>query len=197
MSRTRCPRRPRLAPTALALLLLPLLSLSCAYRFAAAGGLPEGVTRVRAPVFINHTAEPGIEALFAQSLREQLAQTGVRADAGAEAELLGEVLGVWGGPTILTTPTPQQPAPVLASYRLFASVRLRLLRGGNTLGAVEVVGSEDFLPGRIGGSGDILVTESNRQAALHRLSERLMREALDRMQPRARARGASSTVTGP
>lgn len=179
--------------------LCSLTASSCAYRFAAVGSLPENIQRVRAPVFINHTPEPGMEALFVTALRNELSRVGVRADADAEAELLGEVLGVWGGPTILSTPDVEagQTQALLASYRIFASVRLRLLRGGQTLGQVDVVGSEDFLPGRIGLSGDILVTESNRQAALHRLSDRLMREALDRMQTRARPAAATTTTAAP
>ncbi len=168
------------------LLLLAAFALSasaCRYRFAAVGALPGGLTQVRAPVFQNHTAEPGLESLFSGALRQELSRMGVEPEAGAEAELSGEVLGLWGGPTVSTTPT-QTPEGVnvparLASYRLFASVRLRLHKGGQTLAQVDVVGAEDFLPG-----DDVLGTESNRQAALHRLSLRLMREGLDRLAAR-------------
>jgi hypothetical protein len=106
------------------------------------------------------------------------------------------VLGVWGGATIVTTPTEADPTEVLASYRVFASIRLRLVKGGQTLSHVDLVASEDFLPGRIDGAGDILLTESNRHAALHRLSERLMREGFDRLQSRARTTTSPAPSSG-
>lgn len=165
--------------TVLAALVLCLSS--CGYRFAAGGGgLPEGITRVTSPIFFNHTAEPGLEVVFTRALREQLMRSGIKTGAtGAEAELQGEVLNVWGGPTILTTPLTQGEIPALASYRIWASAKLRLVKDGRVLADLDVVGSEDFLPGV-----DILESEQNRQAALHRLAERLMLEGFDRLAPR-------------
>ncbi len=61
-----------------------LLFLSaCGYRFTAGGGaLPQGIREVYAPVFINRTAEPGLETLFTQALREYLVRHGVAGRAG-------------------------------------------------------------------------------------------------------------------
>lgn len=159
---------------------LVLSCSGCGYRFAAGGGdLPEGVTRVTSPIFFNHTAEPGLEVVFTRALREQLLRNGIKtAAAGADAELHGEVLGVWGGPTILTTPQRQDEAAALASYRIWASAKLRLVKEARVLAETDVVGSEDYLPGR-----DILDSEQNRQEALHRLAERLMQEGFDRLTP--------------
>ncbi len=158
-----------------------LLCASCGYRFGAGGGgLPDGVTRVVSPVFHNNTAEPGLEVIFTRALREQLMRSGVRtAASGPAPELRGEVLAVWGGPTILTTPIRQGETPTLASYRIWASAKLRLVEGERVLAETDIVGSEDYLPGQ-----DILDSERNRQAALHRLAERLMTDGFDRLSPR-------------
>lgn len=157
-----------------------LLALaSCGYRFAAGGGpLPENITAVRAPVFVNHTAEPGLEAVFTRALREQLMHSGVRSDPTAEAELRGEVLGVDAGATILTTPPPGAAEPPrLASYRISVAARLQLVKGERVLAQTDVAGVEDYLPG----FEDILRSDANRQAALQRLAHRLMREGYERL----------------
>jgi hypothetical protein len=103
-------------------------------------------------------------------------QAGVRADPTAEAELRGEVLAVGGGGTILTTPAPGTE-PRLASYRIFVTAKLKLVKGERVLAETDVAGSEDYPPG----FEDILRSESNRQAALHRLAQRLMRDGYDRL----------------
>jgi hypothetical protein len=163
---------------ALAVAALALSLTACSYRFAAGGGpLPENVTAVRAPVFVNQTAEPGLEVVFTRALREQLMHAGVRADPAAEAELRGEVLAVGGGATILTTPPPGGGDPRLASYRIFVTAKLKLVKGERVLAETDVTGSEDYPPG----FEDILRSESNRQAALQRLAQRLMRDGYDRL----------------
>jgi hypothetical protein len=170
--------RPRAPVPAFSGLLLAVTLSACGYRFAAGGGLlPENVTSVRAPLFVNHTAEPGLETVFTRALREQLMHSGVRSDPAAEAELRGEVLNVWGGATILTTPPPGVAEPRLASYRIFATAKLKLLKGERVLAETDVTGSEDYPPG----FEDILRSESNRQAALQRLAQRLMRDGYDRL----------------
>lgn len=157
-----------------------LVSAGCGYRFAASGDpLPEGVNRVRAPLFTNRTQEPGLETVFTQALRGELMRAGISTSANAESELQGELLNVWGGPTILTTPSVQGEVSTLASYRVFAVVRLRLVTNGRVLKEADVSGSEDYLPGQ-----DLLRAEANRQAALQRLADRLMREGYDRLRVR-------------
>jgi hypothetical protein len=166
---------------ALVIAVVALGQARCGYRFAAGGGtLPENVTHVRAPVFANHTAEPGLEVIFTRALRRELMQSGVQSDPAAEAELRGEILSVWGGPTILTTASADGGEPRLASYRIFASAKLALVRNGRLLGEANVSGSEDYLPG----FEDILRSDANRQAALQRLADRLMREGYDQMRVR-------------
>jgi hypothetical protein len=97
-----------------------------------------------------------------------------------DARLEGVVTNVNSYPTIVTEPTiengVERPAQ-LASYRAFAEARLRLLKDERVLAETSVSGTEDYLPG----SGDVLEAEANRQAALHRLTETLMREGYERL----------------
>ena len=164
-----------------------LSGAGCGYRFAPLGGeLPEGVRTVCVPVFRNDTAEPGLEALFTRKLRQELVRSGVLGNHGAcEASVEGVIRGVGSAPTILTEPlyegNTRVAEPQLASYRASVTVGLRLVREGRVLSAAVVSGTEDFLPGTAGVSGDVLESEANRQAALQRLAETLMREGYERL----------------
>ncbi|HEX8824288.1 MAG TPA: LPS assembly lipoprotein LptE [Archangium sp.] len=164
-----------------------LSGLGCGYRFTPRdGGLPEGVRSVCAPVFRNDTPEPGLELLFTRAFRQEMGRSGVLGGSGAcEATVEGTVLGVGSTPTIITEPVYQGNTriaePQLASYRASATVHLRLVRDGRELATATVSGNEDFLPGTASVSGDVLEAEANRQAALHRLAETMMREGLDRL----------------
>jgi hypothetical protein len=166
---------------------LLLSGLGCGYRFTPRGAaLPEGVRTVCARVFSNNTPEPGLELLFTRAFRQELVRAGVLGGAGAcEAYVEGVVVGVGSAPTILTEPVFQGNTrvadPQLASYRASAAVQLRLVKDGRVLAETTVSGNEDFLPGTASVSGDVLEAEANRQAALHRLSETLMREGYDRL----------------
>jgi hypothetical protein len=150
-----------------------LLLAACGYRFTAGGGgLPQGIREVYAPVFINRTAEPGLEALFTQALREQLVRAGVAGTTSSKAQLIGEIQSVSGTQTAYTT------SGTLASYRLFAQVGVRLMNNGIAIpnAAVTVSGQEEYLQGR-----NVLESETNRGAALRRLASTLMRDAYDRL----------------
>ena len=173
----------------------------CGYRWVPRGSLlPGGVRSVCAPIFANRTSEAHVEALFTQSLREELARAGrLGRDGACDARLEGEIVGLSAGGTLVTEPVfrfradgqpdrqndddptslveQAQPA-TLASYRAYATVVLRLVRDGQVVAETAVSGSEDFLPGR---EGDITEAEAYRQAAIERLSDALMREGYDRL----------------
>jgi hypothetical protein len=153
-------------------LLLGVLLLSCGYRFTAGGGsFRGGIRRAYVPVLTNRTPEPGLEAIFTQSLREQLVRAGSAGDSSSEAQIVGEVLAVSGSPTLST-------AGGLASYRLSATVALRLINKGVDVpnSWVQVSAQEEYLPG-----GNVLQSEANRSAALRRLADAVMRDAYDRL----------------
>ena len=161
----------RIAPLALALLLS-----GCGYHFVAQGILPDGVHEVAAPVFANRTSEPSLEAVFTRAFRDELNRRGQLAMGSAEATLKGEILAVSGAPTVVSQ------TYVLASYRLTAHLRLTLLKGTQVIGAADVTGSEDYLPAK---AGDVLLSESNRQAAIAHLAQTLARTGLDRLESAA------------
>ncbi|MDQ3265470.1 MAG: LPS assembly lipoprotein LptE [Myxococcota bacterium] len=155
-------------------LLLSLLACSCGYRFTAGGAdLPEGVRKVCAPLYVNRTAEAGLELVFTESLRAHLIRAGTLG-SDCQAQLNGEVVAVWGGPTVITN------RGVLASYRIFARVQLRLTKADKLLAQTEVTGWEDYLPSAET-QQDVLRVEANRQAALRRLSDALAREAYEKL----------------
>lgn len=154
--------------------LILLAATGCGYRFTAGGApLPEGIRAVHVPVFTNRTAESGVEAIFTEVLREQCIRAGVLGDASTEARIEGEVRGVGGAPTILS------PSGTLASYRLYGSAHLKLVKAGRVLHEIDVSAQEDYLPERV--DGDVLITEMNRQTAMRRLAETLMRDGYDRL----------------
>jgi len=151
-----------------------VLAGGCGYRFTAGGApLPEDIRSVCVDVFENRTAEPGLELTFTSALRERAIRAGTLA-GGCQGRIAGEVLNVWGGPWVSTS------AGALASYRIFATVHLRLSRGGRAVAEAEVTGAEDYLPGPEAG-GDILHVEASRQAALRRLAQSLMRDGYERL----------------
>lgn len=158
-----------------------LIATACGYRFVRAGeNLPEGIQSVCAPMLMNRTSESALETIFTQSLREQLTRAGVLGGTGScEASLEGEILGVGASPTILgfaDAGFDRAQELRLASYRTTVVVRLHLIKGGRILRATEVAASEDFLPG-----AELLDSEANRQAALRRLADELMRDAYERL----------------
>ena len=149
---------------------------ACEYRLTAGGGaLPQGIREVYAPVFINRTAEPGLETLFTQALREYLVRQGVAGTRSSQAQVIGEILSVTGFPTTTTA------SGTLASNRVSATLAMRLMTKGRSVpnGAVTVAGTEDYVPGR-----NVLESETNRAAALRRLAESLARDAYDRLATR-------------
>ncbi|MCP3144778.1 LPS assembly lipoprotein LptE [Pyxidicoccus xibeiensis] len=140
----------------------------CGYRFVPKdAGLPEGINSVCAPIFGNETAEPTLETLFTRFLRQELTRVGRLSGTGAcDARLEGTVLWIGNSPTIAGN-----------YFRIAAQARLRLVKDGQILRETVVGGSEDYLLG----SGDILEAEANKQAALDRLAELLMRDGYDRL----------------
>lgn len=145
-----------------------LASAGCGYRFVSkSDGLPEGVTALCAPVFVNETPEPALETLFTRFLRQELTRAGrLSTGKACDARLEGTVLSVGSSPTISGN-----------YFRVWANARLRLVKDGQVLKETQVGGTEDYLQG----TGDVLEAEANRQAALDRLAEVLMRDGYDRL----------------
>jgi hypothetical protein len=149
-------------------------AVGCGYGFSAGGpGLPKGIHKVFAPVVVNRTSEPGLEAVFTVALREQLARGGTLGGEGSEGRLEGELLSV--------SAAVAQLAPGTAgalTYRVSATLRVRLFRNGALLSLADVSGTEDYLPAL---RADVITTEANRQAALRRLAATLAADAYARV----------------
>lgn len=152
-----------------------LAQSSCGYHFTAAGaGFPQGIHKVFAPVIVNRTTEPGLEGVFTEALREQLARGGYLGGEGSEGRLEGELLSVSGGVAQLAPATSGA-----LTYRVVAVLRVRFFRDHTLLAQTDVIGSEDYLPAL---RPDVLTTEANRQGAIRRLASALATDAVARLQ---------------
>ncbi|MBL0697270.1 LPS assembly lipoprotein LptE [Comamonas sp. JC664] len=159
---------PRRLRTGVVLGMWVAAGAGCGYRLTPRGdGLPEGVTALCAPVFTNATAEPTLETVFTRFLRQELIRVGRLSDtASCNARMEGTVLSVASSPTIIPN-----------YFRVFAQARVRIVKDGQVLTETVVSGTEDYLLG----SGDVLEAEANRQVALERLAEVLMRDGYDKL----------------
>src|SRR5690606_39275628 len=129
----------------------------CGYRFVAPNSqLPQGIREVRAPMFANPTADPSAELLFTQALRDQLQRAGIHTSLDASATLQGTVNAISSTPFMTAPSLGRQPA-----IRLSVSISLKLEKDGAPVNGTTVSVSEEFPSG-----ADVLLTESNRQAAL-------------------------------
>ena len=152
-----------------------LVQPGCGYRFTAGGaGFPQGIQKVFAPVIVNRTTEPGLEGVFTEALREQLSRGGHLGGEASEGRLEGELLAVGGAVAQLAPGTSGA-----LTYRVSATLRVRLFRAGTLLAQTDVAGTEDYLPAL---RPDVLTTEANRQAAIRRLATALAADAVARLQ---------------
>lgn len=136
--------------------------VGCGYRFTVGGpSLKGNPASVSVPMMVNKTAEPGAETFFTQSLRSQLSRRGRLGTSQSPGRIEGEIQSIYSN----------QALTDVAAYRVYATVKLRASVDNQVVGEAYVSSSEDFLPG-----ADILVTENNRQAALIRLSQRMMED---------------------
>lgn len=153
-------------------LLVPVVLLGCGYHLTGGPApLPEGIRAVRVPLFKNRTADIAVETTFTEAMRVQLERAQVLGGASSDAVLEGEVVAL---------STSQTPAAnnALASYRLSGLLRLRLSRKGQVVSAADVSGFEDYLTGA---ADDPLLSEANREEALHRLAVALAQEGYARI----------------
>ncbi|HWV37588.1 MAG TPA: LptE family protein [Vulgatibacter sp.] len=130
-------------------------------------GFPEEVGAVYVPVFTNRSSEPEAGAVFSQALAEHLAREGRAAGPMSPARIDGEVVSLIASPA-----ATMKDGRGVGIYRLTGTVRLKLLRDGRELCRRDFNGAEDFLPAE-----NLLGLDANRREAVHRLAERMMRQA--------------------
>jgi hypothetical protein len=158
--------------------LVTCLLASCGYRLAQGGALPSGARAVRVAPVDNRTAYADAGGLFAAALRDELSARGKLSPEGAHVAVLeAALLGVRSLPSAFGAATA-------VAYRLEADMRVRLADAGGAVVYEDVqTGGEDYLAGI-----DVIGTEANRRAALHRLAAALAREAIDKMEVAERLR---------
>ncbi len=143
--------------------------VGCGYRFSVPNSrLPQNIRRVHVVPFDNRTAEPLIDQLATKALRDLLASTDRLGASDSNAVLEGKVLSVSAGPLMASRGLGQYPV-----YRMSMVVQLVLRKGDRLVWQSTMSGTEDFPSGP-----DVLLTEANRSAALMRLSEAVMRDAV-------------------
>ncbi len=156
---------------AAALLLLGALD-SCGYSLARGAPLPGGGKSLAVAPFTNQTAFADVGGLFAGAMRDALAAHGrlaVEGDSSA-ASLQGDLRALHDYPSALG-------ATGASAFHLAADVRLRIVGADGLLYEDNASAGEDYLQGI-----DVLGTEANRRTALRRLADKLVREALERME---------------
>jgi hypothetical protein len=157
---------------------LSLLLCACGYTFTAGGpGFAGGNRPVFVPMVVNKTAEPGLEVVFTEALRDQLDKVGVLGGQSSPVRMDGEILAVSAGPAVVASTTAQRPSQAL-SYRVTVVLRVKLYRGSELLTQTDVTGGEDYVQGQ---RPDILSVEANRVAALKRLAAALAQDAYVRL----------------
>jgi hypothetical protein len=159
-------------------------AMACGYRFTPGGGpLPGNARTLYVPVFKNLTAEPGLEGPFTDALRQELARWEREGGEASDAVAEGTVVAIVGGGGIVTSLV--NDAGYLqssqASYRVGATVSVKVTRRGEKIGETTVTGFEDYLPSRpdvpVVAATGVLEAEANRRMALRRLALSLMRQA--------------------
>jgi hypothetical protein len=114
-----------------------------------------------------------MDAVFTEALRDQLSRTGHLGGQGSEGRLDAELLAVTAGVAQLAPGTSGA-----LTYRIAATLRVRLFKDGTLLATTDVAGSEDYLPAL---RADVITTEANRQAALRRLANAIATDAIARL----------------
>ncbi len=150
---------------------------ACGYQFVAGHPLPGGVHAIDVPLFSNASGDIGAEALFAGALRDELSLQGLLAQGPPDAMIRGEITDIHSSAAVVY-PIDGGAGFALGTFRLEATLRVRLVRGKETLAQADVHGSEDYSRG-VG--GDILGSEAGRRAAMRRLATGMARDALRRL----------------
>jgi hypothetical protein len=141
-------------------------------------GLPSGVETLYAPMVINRSSEPAFETVVTEALRMRLIRAGVLGASDSPVRLQGELFNINTAPVLVVPSSDGGAVSGYASYRVSALLRLTITRQGEILAKSEASGFEDYLPNA---STDVLYLEAQRQLALNRLANTLVRDAYDKL----------------
>jgi TolB-like protein len=173
-----------------------LFQTSCAYRLGVKGRtLPGGHSQVEVPIFVNSSAEPGVEVLFTNSLIQEIEKNKVAAvqHAGlAPVKIKGEVISISYKPTGPIQKGEKAPllpdGTVLATgYRVIVSAQITLIEkaSGKTLWSSQLDGESFYASPQVTvarvNSVNPLYNLSARRRVIEFIAQDLMVEAHDRM----------------
>ena len=155
--------------------LLMVCSLSCGYRFAGSGNLPEGVQKVSVAIFKNNTAETGLENTFTNDLIYEFIRSGrtvLPDQENADAVISGTVrsIGVASAARSDSSSSTERRVTITADIKLTA-------KDGRVIWTAKGI-SEDqtFIV-----ESDKQATEENKNDAIEYVSKRLAEFVIRRM----------------
>jgi len=167
------------ATSAVSLVLLVASCASCGYGIGyPRTGPVASASSVAVPIFANASHEAGVELIFTEALRRELAldpATGVRGAGDAELTITGTVAQLVSAPISFLQ---GGKGLAIGEYNVVAvvTVEARLKGKAAPVYANTFSGTEQYLS-----ANDPSGTESNRRIAIGRLARRLMREAHEMM----------------
>jgi len=156
-------------------ILLMICGLSCGYKFAGSGNLPEGVQKVSIAIFKNNTAETGLGNTFTNDLIYEFIRSGRTVfpdQEGADAFISGTIrsIGVASAARTNSSSSTERRVTITADIKLTA-------RDGRVIWSAKGI-SEDqtYIV-----EEDKQATEENKNDAIEYVSKRLAEYIIRRM----------------
>ena len=152
-----------------------LLNLSCGYRFAGSGTLPEGVRRISVDIIKNNTAETGLGNTFTNDLIYEFTRSGrtVYPDKeNAQAVISGTIrsIGISSAVRSVSTSSIERRVTITADLKLTATDG-RVIWSVNGISQNQTYGVDE----------DKQTTEENKRDAIEYVSKRLAESVLRRL----------------
>jgi len=152
-----------------------LLNLSCGYRFAGSGTLPEGVGRISVEIIKNNTAETGLGNTFTNDLIYEFTRSGrtVYPDKeSAQAVISGTIrsIGISSAVRSVSTSSIERRVTITADLKL-TTTDGRVIWSVNGISQNQTYGVDE----------DKQTTEENKKDAIEYVSKRLAESVLRRL----------------
>ena len=159
----------------LMLTVILLLNLSCGYRFAGSGTLPEGVGRISVEIIKNNTAETGLGNTFTNDLIYEFTRSGrtVYPDKeSAQAVISGTIrsIGISSAVRSVSTSSIERRVTITADLKL-TTTDGRVIWSVNGISQNQTYGVDE----------DKQTTEENKKDAIEYVSKRLAESVLRRL----------------
>jgi len=156
-------------------IILMIFGLSCGYKFAGSGNLPEGVQKVSVAIFKNNTAETGLENTFTNDLIYEFIRSGrtVFPDReNADAVISGTVRSIGVASAVRTDSSSSTERRVTITV----DVKLTARDGRVIWSAKDVSEDQTYIV-----EEDKQATDENKNDAIEYVSKRLAEYVIRRM----------------